>query len=285
MGAITCEGVQFSYPNGVRALRDIQLTVAAGQFVSLIGPSGCGKSTLLRLVADLLEPEAGRITIAGSSPRSARTARKIGMVFQEPALLKWRRSSRNVELPLELGGKLDRAGRARALEMLERVGLADCAGRLPAQLSGGQRQRVALARALLQEPEVLLMDEPFGALDQITRDEMNAALLQVWETTGITVLFVTHSISEAVYLSDLVAVFTPRPGNLYHTIPVPLPRPRDPSIRRSSQFFKLETEVLSALDGRPVESDGVWARGKTLTSGEPIAAPGSFERSPHHESN
>jgi len=255
MGDISCRGVQFSYPNGVCALRDINLSVAPGRFVSLIGPSGCGKSTLLRIVADLLEPEAGRITIAGISPRAARTARKIGMVFQEPALLKWRRSSRNVELPLELGGKLDAAGRKRAAEMLKRVGLGDCAGRLPAQLSGGQRQRVALARALLQEPEVLLMDEPFGALDQITRDEMNAALLQVWETTGITVLFVTHSISEAVYLSDQVAVFTPRPGNLYQTIPVPLPRPRDPSVRRTAQFFKLETQVLSALDGRPIDFD------------------------------
>jgi NitT/TauT family transport system ATP-binding protein len=251
MGSISCRGVGYGYPNGVRALQDIDLEVAAGEFVSLIGPSGCGKSTLLRLVADLLQPEAGEITIAGASPRTARTARRIGMVFQEPALLAWRRSARNVELPLELGGRLDAAGKTRAREMLARVGLEDCAERLPMQLSGGQRQRVALARALMQEPEVLLMDEPFGALDQITRDEMNAALLRVWEATRITVLFVTHSIAEAVYLSDRVAVFTPRPGRLHRIVDVPLGRPRPPSVRRGAQFFTLETTVLSALEGRP----------------------------------
>jgi NitT/TauT family transport system ATP-binding protein len=256
MGSISCRSVQFSYPNGVSVLRDIDLDVAAGEFVALIGPSGCGKSTLLRLVADLLEPEAGSISIAGATPREARVSRKIGMVFQEPALLSWRRSARNVELPLELGGKLQAAGRAQALAMLERVGLGDCAGRLPMQLSGGQRQRVALARALLQEPEVLLMDEPFGALDQITRDEMNATLLNVWEATGITVLFVTHSIAEAVYLSDRVAVFTPRPGNLYRIIPVPLERPRQPAIRRSPEFFNLETQLLSALEGHTADVGG-----------------------------
>jgi NitT/TauT family transport system ATP-binding protein len=251
MGSISCRGVRFSYPNGVRALQDIHLEVAAGEFVSLIGPSGCGKSTLLRLVADLLQAEGGDIAIAGASPRAVRTARRIGMVFQEPALLAWRRSARNVELPLELGGRLDAAGRKRALEMLDRVGLGDCAERLPMQLSGGQRQRVALARALMQEPDVLLMDEPFGALDQITRDEMNAALLRVWEATRITVLFVTHSIAEAVYLSDRVAVFTPRPGRLHRIVPIPLARPRLPSVRRSPAFFGLETKVLSALEGRP----------------------------------
>jgi NitT/TauT family transport system ATP-binding protein len=254
MGSIISRGVRFSYPNGVRALQDINLEVAAGEFVSLIGPSGCGKSTFLRLVADLLQPETGEIAIAGAPPRASRTARRIGMVFQEPALLAWRRSARNVELPLELGGKLDASGRAHALEMLARVGLEDCAGRLPAQLSGGQRQRVALARALIQEPEVLLMDEPFGALDQITRDEMNAALLRVWEVTGITVLFVTHSIAEAVYLSDRVAVFTPRPGRLHNIIPIPLERPRLPAVRHSPEFFNLETQVLAALEGRYVDA-------------------------------
>jgi len=260
MGAIVCQGVGFSYPNGVSALQDINLTVGVGEFVSLIGPSGCGKSTLLRLVADLLQPESGRITIANSSPRSTRVARKIGMVFQEPALLSWRRSARNVELPLELGGKLYSTTRKRAGEMLARVGLGDCVGRLPTQLSGGQRQRVALARALVQEPEVLLMDEPFGALDQITRDEMNATLLSVWETTRITVLFVTHSIAEAVYLSDRVAVLTPRPGRSYRIIPVPLPRPRDPSVRRIPEFFNLETQVLSALEGRTTLQDSATQR-------------------------
>ena len=256
MGEIACSGVYFSYPNGVRALEGIDLTVAQGEFVSLIGPSGCGKSTLLRLVADVLHPEAGRLTIAGAPPRAARTARRIGMVFQEPALLSWRRVARNVELPLELGGRRDAAGRRRALELLARVGLEDCAGRLPAQLSGGQRQRVALARALIQEPEVMLMDEPFGALDQITRDEMNAALLRVWEATRITVLFVTHSIAEAVYLSDRVAVFTPRPGRIRAIIEAPLPRPRLTEVRRDPAFFALETRVLAALEGRADDAVG-----------------------------
>ena len=249
MAAITCQDVTFRYPNGVRALDGINLDVAAGEFVSLIGPSGCGKSTLLRLVANLLQPESGRITIAGQHPSRARVARKIGMVFQEPALLTWRRALSNVELPLELSGTRDLTGRQHAREILERVGLGDMADRLPNQLSGGQRQRVALARALLQEPEVLLMDEPFGALDQITRDEMNAALLRVWETTGITVLFVTHSLAEAVYLSDRVAVFTPRPGRLREVIAVDLPRPRLPAVRRDPAFFALETAVLGALEG------------------------------------
>jgi len=251
MSAIECQDVFFDYPNGVSALEEINLSVPDGAFVSLIGPSGCGKSTLLRLAADVLQPTAGRVSIGDAPPRAARTARRIGMVFQEPALLRWRRVARNVELPLELGGRRDEKGRRRALELLARVGLADTAERLPRQLSGGQRQRVALARALIQDPAVLLMDEPFGALDQITRDEMNRMLLQVWEATRITVLFVTHSIAEAVYLSDRVAVFTPRPGRIHALIDIPLPRPRLPAVRRDPAFFELETRVLSALDGCP----------------------------------
>ena len=256
MSAIVCDRLTFSYPNGVQALEAIDLAVGQGEFVSLIGPSGCGKSTLLRMVADVLQPSRGRVSIGDAPPRHARMARRIGMVFQEPVLLSWRKVVRNVELPLELGGRRGDEGRRRALELLERVGLGDLAGRLPLQLSGGQRQRVALARALIQEPEVLLMDEPFGALDQITRDEMNAALLRVWEATRITVLFVTHSIAEAVYLSDRVAVFTPRPGRIHAVIDVPLPRPRLPSVRREQDFFALETRVLSALDGHGADEPG-----------------------------
>jgi NitT/TauT family transport system ATP-binding protein len=263
VSAISCQGVRFSYPNGVRALENISLDVAPGEFCSLIGPSGCGKSTLLRLVADLLQPESGRITIDGRPPRTMRTARRIGMVFQEPALMAWRRSLRNVELPLEIAGKRDQGSKVRAQALLDRVGLGDCAERLPSQLSGGQRQRVALARALIQEPAVLLMDEPFGALDQITRDEMNAALLRIWETTRITVLFVTHSIAEAVYLSDRVAVFTPRPGRLHSIISIPIPRPRAPGVRRLNEFFALETQVLTALEGKHFdEADALAAAGE-----------------------
>jgi NitT/TauT family transport system ATP-binding protein len=261
MSAIVCDKLTFSYPNGVRALETIDLAVRQGEFVSLIGPSGCGKSTLLRMVADVLQPSRGRVSIGDAPPRAARMARRIGMVFQEPVLLSWRRAVRNVELPLELGGRRGAEGRRRALELLARVGLEDCAGRLPSQLSGGQRQRVALARALIQEPDVLLMDEPFGALDAITRDEMNAALLRVWEATGITVLFVTHSIAEAVYLSDRVAVFTPRPGRIRTVIEVPLARPRLPEVRRDPQFFALETRVLAALEGRAQADEAVPAMG------------------------
>jgi NitT/TauT family transport system ATP-binding protein len=255
MAAIACHDLCFSYPNGVRALQAIELAVASGEFVSLIGPSGCGKSTLLRVVADLLRPESGSVTIAGKPPRATRTARRIAMVFQEPALLGWRRAARNVELPLELAGKRDAAAQHKAQVLLARVGLGDMSNRLPAQMSGGQRQRVAIARALIQEPDVLLMDEPFGALDQITRDEMNEALLRIWEDTKITVLFVTHSIAEAVYLSDRVAVFTPRPGTLRSIIEIPLPRPRLHAIRRDPAFFQLENRVLAALEGRPGEPD------------------------------
>jgi NitT/TauT family transport system ATP-binding protein len=269
-GAIVCDGVSFSYPNGARALERVGLSVAPGEFVSLIGPSGCGKSTLLRLVADTLQPEEGRVTIDGAPPRGARTARRIGMVFQEPALLPWRRAAANVELPLELGGRRDGTGRARALELLERVGLGEYAGRLPAQLSGGQRQRVSLARALIADPEVLLMDEPFGALDQITRDEMNRVLLRVWEATRITVLFVTHSIAEAVYLSDRVAVFNGRPGTIRSIIPITLPRPRLPEVRRAEEFFGLETRVLTALEGSP--EPGSRAAGGAATPADSVGA-------------
>jgi NitT/TauT family transport system ATP-binding protein len=250
MAAIACGDLCFSYPNGVRALQAVNMSVKSGEFVSLIGPSGCGKSTLLRVVADLLAPESGVVTIAGQAPGHTRQERRIAMVFQEPALLGWRRAARNVELPLELAGKHDVSARTRARQLLALVGLSEVAERLPAHMSGGQRQRVAIARALIQDPAVLLMDEPFGSLDQITRDEMNDELLKVWENTRITVLFVTHSISEAVYLSDRVAVFTPRPGTLRSIIDIPLARPRLRAVRRDPAFFALENQVLAALEGR-----------------------------------
>lgn len=247
---IVCRDVCFQYPRGATALEGIDLVAPQASFVSLIGPSGCGKSTLLRLVADLLQPTRGTVTVGGEAPRVARSARGIGMVFQEPALLPWRRALRNVDLPVEIAGRRDAASRARSRQWLARLGLHDMGQRLPAQMSGGQRQRVALARAFMQEPNVLLMDEPFGALDQITRDDMNAVLLDVWEDAKPTVLFVTHSIAEAVYLSDHVVVFTPRPGRIRVVIPVDLPRPRRPEMRREHTFFDLENRVLAALDGR-----------------------------------
>jgi len=233
----------------VTALSDVSLDVAPGSFVSLIGPSGCGKSTLLRVIADLLEPSSGEVVVAGKTPRLARTDRDYGMVFQKATLFDWRTVRRNVELPLELMG-WDRASRrARADEMLALVELTDFARHRPAQLSGGMQQRVAIARALAFSPKLLLMDEPFGALDEITRERLNLELLDIWTKTRTTVVFVTHSIPEAVFLSTDVVVMSPRPGRVLRRIPVDLPRPRDTGTRELDRYFELVTEVRETLRG------------------------------------
>ena len=233
----------------VTALSDVSLDVAPGSFVSLIGPSGCGKSTLLRVIADLLEPSSGEVVVAGKTPRLARTDRDYGMVFQKATLFDWRTVRRNVELPLELMG-WDRASRrARADEMLALVELTDFARHRPAQLSGGMQQRVAIARALAFSPKLLLMDEPFGALDEITRERLNLELLDIWTKTRTTVVFVTHSIPEAVFLSTDVVVMSPRPGRVLRRIPVDLPRPRDTGTREFDRYFELVTEVRETLRG------------------------------------
>lgn len=229
------------------ALSDIALDIAEGEFISLIGPSGCGKSTLLRLIADLLQPTSGRISVHGKSAAEARRGRDYGMVFQSPVLYDWRTVERNVQLPLELM-KVSRKERGeRSRELLELVGLREFADRYPWQLSGGMQQRVAIARALSFRPSILLMDEPFGALDEMTRERLNMELLSIWSRTGTTVVFVTHSIPEAVFLSDRVVVMTPRPGRIEHTVPVDLPRPRAAQIREDSRFFHLIAEVRSRL--------------------------------------
>jgi NitT/TauT family transport system ATP-binding protein len=233
---------------GLRALDRITLSVAEGSFVSLIGPSGCGKSTLLRLVADLLAPTSGVISVGGVTPKAARLARQIGFVFQDPALPEWRRVLDNVVLPLELRG-VDRAAReARGRDLLRLVGLEGFERAWPRQLSGGMRQRAAIARALSTEPRVLLMDEPFGALDQITRDRLNMELAAIHEETGVTVLFVTHSIREAVLLSDRVVVMTPRPGRITRVIDVDLPRPRRIAARDDEAFHALVREGNRELE-------------------------------------
>ena len=223
----------------VEALKEVDLQVEEGTFTSLIGPSGCGKSTLLRVLADLIAPTGGSVSIAGQQPRVARLARQIGFVFQEPALLDWRSILENVALPLELQGvgRAEREQEARRLISL--VGLDGFEAAWPSQLSGGMRQRAAIARALSTSPRVMLMDEPFGALDQITRDRMNLELVRIFEATGVTVLFVTHSIREAVLLSDQVVVMSPRPGRIVRQIEVGLPRPRDLSVRDSAAFGEL----------------------------------------------
>jgi NitT/TauT family transport system ATP-binding protein len=229
------------------ALKDANLTVQEGEFISLIGPSGCGKTTLLRLIADLVAPTGGELVVAGKTPRQARLDREYGYVFQAPALLEWRSVLRNVMLPLEIMGYARHERAARAAELLELVGLKDFHGQYPWQLSGGMQQRVSIARALAFDPELLLMDEPFGALDEITREAMNNELLRIWQETGKTVVFVTHSITEAVFLSSRIVVMTPRPGKIESVIDVDLPYPRSDAVRESARFFELAASVREAL--------------------------------------
>ncbi len=241
--------VTFDGPSGpVEALREVSLTVGAGEFVSLIGPSGCGKSTLLRLAAGLLAPARGAVAVLGQPPAIARRARRLSMVFQDPALLPWRTAQANVELPLELAGRPVAERRRAAAAALNLVGLAGFEGARPAQLSGGMRQRVAIARALTLQPALLLMDEPFAAVDELTRERLNLELLRIWRQTGAAVLFVTHSIEEAVFLSDRVVVLTARPGTVASVLRVDLPRPRTPELRRSEAAFRLATQVRLALE-------------------------------------
>jgi NitT/TauT family transport system ATP-binding protein len=236
-------------PNQVDALVGIDLVVQPGEFISLIGPSGCGKSTLLRLIADLLEPTSGSITIHGKSAQQARADQDYGMAFQQSGLFEWRTVERNIELPLELKGWDKSKRRARAQEMLELVKLPEFAKHMPWQLSGGMQQRIAIARALASHPKLLLMDEPFGALDEMTREHMQAELLRICAAAGTTVVFVTHSIPEAVYLADRVVVMSPRPGRITQTVDVALGRDRNELTREAGEFFARVTEVREALRG------------------------------------
>jgi NitT/TauT family transport system ATP-binding protein len=229
------------------ALEGIDLEVGQGEFVSLIGPSGCGKSTLLRIVGDLISPSSGTVTVNGKTAERARRDRDYGMVFQAPVLFDWRTVEDNVKLPLEILGQDAATRTARAREMLELVELGDFLKHHPYQLSGGMQQRVAIARALAFQPSILLMDEPFGALDEMTRERMNGEVLRIWEQTGTTILFVTHSIPEAVFLSSRVVVMSPRPGRITKVIEIDLPRPRNDDTRESRRYFELVTEVREAL--------------------------------------
>jgi NitT/TauT family transport system ATP-binding protein len=229
------------------ALKAIDLEIGRGEFVSLIGPSGCGKSTLLRLIGDLTSPTAGRVEVNGKTAHAARLGREYGMVFQAPVLFEWRTVEDNVKLPLELLG-MDRSQRERrAAEMIALVELGDFAKHHPYQLSGGMQQRVAIARALALEPAILLMDEPFGALDEMTRERMNTEVLRIWQRTGTTIVFVTHSIPEAVFLSTRVVVMSARPGRITRLVDVPLPHPRNEETREDPIYFRLVTEVREAL--------------------------------------
>jgi NitT/TauT family transport system ATP-binding protein len=231
----------------VVALKDISLDVYSGEFISLIGPSGCGKSTLLRLIGDLLQPSSGDLRINGKDPHRARLDRDYGMVFQAATLYEWRTVSKNVQLPLEIMGFPKRARQDRAREMLDLVELGQFANHYPWQLSGGMQQRVAIARALAFEPSLLLMDEPFGALDEFTRERMNMELLRIWETTGITVIFVTHSIPEAAFLSSRIVVMSPRPGRITEIVENDVEYPRLFETRETPRYFELVTHVRELL--------------------------------------
>jgi NitT/TauT family transport system ATP-binding protein len=232
------------------ALSDISLDIAEGELVSLIGPSGCGKSTLLRLIGDLLQPFAGTIAVHGKSAAAARRQRDYGMVFQSPVLYDWRTVQRNVQLPLELMKVPNHERESRTRELLALVGLAEFADRYPWQLSGGMQQRVSIARALSFRPSILLMDEPFGALDEMTRERLNMELLNIWSRTSTTIVFVTHSIPEAVFLSDRIVIMSPRPGRIDQIIDVTLPRPRESEIRQDPEFFRLIAAVRDGLSER-----------------------------------
>jgi NitT/TauT family transport system ATP-binding protein len=244
-------GVSKTFPRGnVQALDNIDLTLRPGEFVSLIGPSGCGKSTLLRVIGDLVEPSSGSIVVNGKSARQARNDRDYGIVFQDSVLFDWRTVAKNISLPLELLG-WDRAKRKQRIdEMLKLVELQGFADHHPWQLSGGMQQRVSIARALAFEPALLLMDEPFGALDEMTRERLNLELLSIWEQLGSTVVFVTHSISEAVFLSTRVVVMSPRPGRIAGIVDVDLPYPRTVETREAPRYFQLVTEVRELLRRR-----------------------------------
>jgi NitT/TauT family transport system ATP-binding protein len=241
---IVVEDVCLSY-GSVVAARDLTFDVRPGEFVSLIGPSGCGKSTALRAIGGLLTPTSGTVRVGGTPVTGPRPA-EIAFVFQDLALYPWRSALRNVEIALQFAGVDRKTRRARATQALEAVGLGDVPHRFPAQLSGGMRQRVAIARALVSDADVLLLDEPFAALDEQTRLKLGGQLLRLLEEHGKTVVFVTHSLAEAAYLSDRIVVMGPRPATIKAVIPVGLPRPRDPSVMRTSEFHAL-TDQLSAL--------------------------------------
>ena len=247
MPAVAIKGVSKSFRAGVTALTGIDLEVEPREFVSLIGPSGCGKSTLLRIIGDLINPSAGSVSVNGKSAEQARRDHDYGIVFQDAVLYDWRTVAKNISLPLELLRWSRTRRSARVDEMLELVELSGFGSHYPWQLSGGMQQRVSIARALSFSPSLLLMDEPFGALDEMTRERLNAELLRIWQETVSTIVFVTHSIPEAVFLSTRVVVMSPRPGRIASIVEIDLPQPRTTATREEPRFFELVTEVRERL--------------------------------------
>jgi NitT/TauT family transport system ATP-binding protein len=252
--AVECRNVTvrfFSERRTVTALDNVSFAVEPGGFTSLLGPSGCGKSTLLRVVADLIAPSEGEMRVLGGAPAEARRNRALGFVFQDAALLPWRTALQNVQLPLEVGGARPLPkGAATPTELMALVGLSGWENAWPHELSGGMRQRVSIARALLGGPRLLLMDEPFGALDEITRDRLNEELRRIWAETGTTILFVTHSVHEAVYLADQVLVMSANPGRIATREAVNLPKNRDLDIRDTAEFVGIAARMRAHM-GRP----------------------------------
>ena len=261
--------------SAVTALDSVDLTIRQGEFVSLIGPSGCGKSTFLRIIGDLTSPTSGTITINGKPAERARLDRDYGMVFQAPVLMDWRTVAQNIELPLEIMGYPTAERHRRSKALLDLVELGGFADRHPWQLSGGMQQRVAIARALSFDPKLLLMDEPFGALDEMTRERMNAEVMQIWRQTGTTIVFVTHSIPEAVFLSTRVVVMSARPGRISHVIDIDLPAERSDDTRESEAYFRLVTRVREALrHDEPTDPGAPDGDGPSTTDAARVRAEG-----------
>lgn len=244
--------VKFPDKNGgepVTALQNVNLDIRQGEFISLLGPSGCGKTTLLRSIADLQDPTSGKITVRGQTPREIRIQKKYGIVFQSPVLYDWRTVRRNVCMPMELMGMPKKDRVARVTKMLELVGLMDFGHHYPHELSGGMQQRVGIARALAIRPEILLMDEPFSALDEFTKEKLHEDLLRIWRKTNKTILFVTHNIQEAVFLSDRVVVLSPHPGRVSAIVDIDLKRPRELAVKDTVEFTNLVAKVRNSFEG------------------------------------
>ncbi len=252
--AISIQDLCISFPDKdggaqVVALQNVNLDIREGEFISLLGPSGCGKTTLLRTIADLQKPTSGNISIRGQSPREIRLQKKFGIVFQNPVLYDWRTVRRNVCMPMELMGVPKKERTARVTKMLELVGLMEFGKKYPHQLSGGMQQRVGIARALAIKPEILLMDEPFSALDEFTKEKLHEDLLRIWKKTNKTILFVTHNIQEAVFLSDRVVVLSPHPGRVSAVVDIELERPRGLEIKNTPQFNEMVIKVRNSFEG------------------------------------